>query len=277
MSSPNDTLRNGTRAWLTSPGTPLSADIVEPASSPETPLPEDDPAEWNAMRLENPRLHDGGILRVVAFDPHTHRFRVAPAAYRDFALQERRLARTWATQPPSVPRRFDPSLVWLLGVKGFIIGKDCLGSEYLLIARRAGQTRVYPSLWEAAPAGGIDLPSLDPHAPAASLDAFNLHDRVLHTLRNEAHEELGLPIDVRDAFPVVVVQDSIARSFDIFVRLDLTGVADPRQCPTCFTAADRWEYIDAAWLARADAASFASTGALSPPTLAALRPLGWID
>ena len=126
------------------------------------------------------------------------RFGLAGDSYREFAVQERLLEEDWRVRPPSEEERFDPSLIWILGVKGWIVARDGRGEEHVLIARRGAQTRIYGMGWECAPAGGIDV--AEGHAgelPVAGT-AFDLAGAIERTLREEAREELGMDLEAME-------------------------------------------------------------------------------
>lgn len=284
---------DGVRVWRLALSRSLSAcwagSSLAPGSNVVVPASDSTPSDdeiWNELRRANPRVHDGPIVRVSRFDPDAARFDLALGSYRSLAVQEARRTRFItdvhdAASGGAEPSDFDPSLVWLLGVKGWVIGHDRGGAEHLLIARRGADTRIYALGWEAAPAGGVDPSSLLSPAsnPRQASGNVPLHAAFLQTLQHESREELGLDLDITGATPIVVAQDSIARSYDIFVRVDMVSPIDPRKSPVCFTSHDQWEYVDAAWLARPDAAAFARSAAdaITPPTRTVMRAMNWIQ
>ncbi|MGE3109265.1 MAG: hypothetical protein AB7G11_04415 [Phycisphaerales bacterium] len=257
--------RDTTRAWLVPRGTPLRAQW-DPAQGRS--WSDEDEATWRELCQRNPKLHDGAIVRASGFDPETMTFRVSPDSYRAFAVQEGKPAGV-------VPRadRFDESLIWLVGVKGWLVARDGAGHEHLMIARRSAQTRIYGLCWESAPAGAIEFEASLAHESSA----LDLTVSVRSALQHEAREELEMEVDAARAEPIVIVQDSIARSFDIFMQIVLRQTIIPARSPACFSSGERWEYLDAAWLSRKDATRFASAGAVSTPTCAAMAALGWIS
>lgn len=228
----------------------IRADATPPAYSAS------DEARWNDLRAANPRVHDGAILAVDSVDTTTATIVCRRDRYKRLALQE----------SPTLP----PSGMWMLGVKGWVKGRDATGGEHLLIARRGAQTRIYSGLWESAPAGGVD----PPREGVTDLGIAALAE----TLAIEAEEELGIELDVRAARVLGVCRDLVAGSDDIFVGVDLADPIDPRRTPSCQHGRCGWEYSDAAWLSRADAPAFDArpTPPLVPPTRAMLRMLGWV-
>ncbi len=210
-------------------------------------------AAWERARAANPCLRDGPVLSAHAIDAHAGVVHAARSTFRRLVAQ-------------------GPDLdlgVRTLGVKGLIIGRDAAGAEHVLIARRGHGTRVYGGLWEIAPAGGVCVPPLS---------VSELHEAALRdTLADEAHEELGLNLDTAAARPLAIVQDEIARSVDLIMRLDWPGgVIDPR-AGVCGPGRSDWEYVEVAWLSRAHAAAFDARAAhdIVGPMRIVLRWLGW--
>lgn len=154
-----------------------------------------------------------------------------------------------------------------LGVKGLVIGRDAHGAEHVLIARRGPETRIYQSMWEVCPAGGVE-----PGGEMVSMAT------VMAALVSEGREELGVDLSSAGKRVVAVVRDSIAHSCDVIVRVDWAGLVNPR-ASVCRAggAIGGWEYIDSAWLSRADAAGFDREhgAAVVGPARAALRWMGW--
>lgn len=256
-------------------------------------------------RAANPALHDGPTLCVVglALDaapgaPAAPSASSAPSVHAHLAVQ-RGCYRHLVAQASALAPGLELG-VYTLGVKGLILGADRAGRSHVLIARRAGWTRMYPGLWESAPAGGVTLDD-----DAISADPADVAHAVAATLAAEAHEELGLTIPppaLADARPVALVRDPAARSIDLFIRVRWPGVITPARPPgpcalpgrarandaedaedadvadnadEADSPRDAGEYIDRAWLALADAARFDSP-ALAPPVRAAWRVLGWV-
>jgi hypothetical protein len=201
---------------------------------------------WRELRAANDAMYDGPIVRVLSADAETGALRCARSTFRHVATAAK-LGRD----------------VRQLGTER---GGDA--HEHVLLARRSGETRVYPGLWENAPSGGVSV----------GTDAQQLY----RALADEADEELGLELPEwasgRGTF-VGWLRDPIAMSLDLIVRVHV-GEIDPHRSP-CFGGADgggRWEYTDAAWLARADALSYFKrhADAISPPTAALAKHMGWV-
>lgn len=242
----------GVGVWR--PALPLRVTIASTLTPPS--YTEEEESRWAALCASNPRVHDGAILSVSGVEQSISKIACRRDRYKRLALQ----------QTPVAP----PHGVWLLGVKGWIIGRDKAGGEHLLIARRGDQTRIYAGLWESAPAGGVD----PPREGVTELSVTDLAE----TLAIEAEEELGLTIDTRRATVVGVCRDFVAGSDDVFVGVELDGVIDPRRTPSCQHGRCGWEYSDTAWLSLADAAGFDARPRtpMVPPTRAMLRLMGWI-
>jgi hypothetical protein len=179
----------------------------------------------------------------------------------------RQLASASAPSGASLTRLPD---VCMLGVTGLLTGtRD--GVRYIMIARRGPNVRMYPMLWEFAPAGGVPPADVPGELPVDMLTA---------ALADEGEEELALDIRRLHMTPVALCVDAAASSLDVVLRVDVPGLIDPR-CGACLTSlerAGRDEYVDVAWLAEEDIAGFfgASHAAISPKVLAIARALGWL-
>lgn len=212
-------------------------------------------AVWNELRRENDRLHDGPILRAISIDAESGEVRCRRDTYRSLAVSARLGLG-----------------VRQLGVMGAITGRDRAGREHVLLGRRAAQTRIYPGLWELAPSGGVTPPPMN-------VPGLGLGD-LAAALADEADEELGLDLSGQSIAAIAVLRDVHACSDDIVLRIELADPIDPRRgvCPASNDAADRWEYLDVAWIALGDVHTFVDDhrGAIAPPTRALLRWLGWV-
>lgn len=230
---------------------PLAPEPLVPAWSREQHAAAAD--RWAALKRENPRYHDGPLLAVTSISAEDRAITLARGSFRPMAVQHEGLELEY----------------FGLGVKGLIVGKDRAGLEHVLIARRGPETRIYQSMWEIAPAGGIEPP-----ASSATGDVPMSH--VLACLHAEAEEELGLNLRGIAGEPVAIVQDRVAHSCDVIVRLAWPEPINPR-ASICRVDSCAWEYIDSAWLARPDAAGFdrEHARAIVGPARAALRHLGW--
>ncbi len=212
-------------------------------------------AAWARLHGANPRFFDGCILSVERV--------TACAAGGDTIVCVRDRFRYLAAQPEVATG------VQLLGVNGVILGRDRRGGEHVLLGRRGYETRVYDGMWELAPGGGVD-------APPEGVTHLALAD-IRRAMMKEVREELGLEVDASGAVPVAVTRDTLGASDIVSLRVELPREIDPRWTLCQSSGACDWEYIDAAWLSRADAAQFDRTHAhaIIPPTRAMLKWLGW--
>ena len=219
-------------------------------------------AVWAEMQTANEPLHDGPICRCLKValpqqlgEPGV--VSVARGQYRSMAVQR--------------DARVGDRGIRMLGCKALIIGRDSRGAEHVAIGQRGTGVLMYPRQWELAPAGSIDARWLN----------GTLADALVATVRDEGLEELG--IDLTSACdvtgPVCLYHDQAALCWDVIVRLDWRGPIVPTKSPGgCRVDEHAWEYADVVWLAQADAKAWhdRSPGALSPPTVAVLRWLGWL-
>ncbi len=144
---------------------------------------------WEALCRSNGKLVDGGILQVLGTSRNGHggvSMHVQECAYRFFAVQASGL--NCGVRP--------------LGVKGIV----SVGSKYL-VGKRSTLVGSYQGSWEFVPGGGLEQAS-DPVAG----------------LRGEFEEEVGfaLPADITP-IAIALLDDTIARSWDIIYRVRLTG------------------------------------------------------
>lgn len=220
-----------------------------PAATPE------DDAAWARAHAINPRLHDGPILAVRTMDAGAGVLRVAADSFKRLVT------------------RADGS-VRLLGVKAAIVGVDAHASEHVLIARRHPHTRCYGGLWELAPGGGVGPGVIDP----ASNGEVREPDLLRH-LAHEAHEELGLDLLSATVGHTAgaLLTDRAACSVDVVFAMRWRERINPR-ARVCRAAQRDWEYVDTAWLARQGARGWvhAHGAAVSPPTVALLKWMGWL-
>jgi hypothetical protein len=192
--------------------------------------------KWDRCCALNPRLHDGPVLHVDAFDPGTGVVTCRRSSYRAFVAGH------------AVGVR-----VRSLGVTGV-----CLDADRVLLGRRSANVRIYAGQWETAPRGGVAPPP-----NAASLT----QDDLAATLRTEAREELGL--DLASRRPVAAVLDPLASSLDVVIEC-VIGPASG--APNWEYAERRWLTLDAAraW-ARGTPPPDLAGQRLSPPAAAWLR------
>jgi hypothetical protein len=238
----------GVGVWM-----PSGEMVVEVASARAEVYTAAEEACWASLCAANGRVHDGEILRVVGVDFERSVVRCERGRYKRLV----------------VSRALGASEeVRILGVKGFIVGRDAAGGEHVLIGRRGAQTRVYGGLWETAPAGGVAV-------PRDGVTAIGVRE-LAASVEEEGEEELGVALDTRGARVVAVCRDEVAGSDDVFLRFEMAGVINPRRAGACQHGSGGWEYSDTAWLARADAAGFDSRGLIAP-VRAVLRVLGWVS
>ena len=78
--------------------------------------------------------------------------------------------------------------------------------------------------------------------------------------------------------PAALIDDPIARSVDVLLRVEWPGVVSPR-AGLCGQGSCSWEYVDAVWISEAEVGEFAarSSDAISPPTRAVLVWMGWLS
>ncbi len=246
---------SGVRIEALPAGVWLRAEVAPPgprAHAPEQAARID--ALWERLCRDNDRLYDGPILRTVSVDVESGVLLCRRDTFRSLAA---------SAQLGLGVRQ--------LGVMGVVTGRDRAARERVLLARRSAQTRIYPGLWELAPSGGVS-------PPAPSVGALGPGD-LAAALADEADEELGLSFAGAAVRPLAILRDDAACSDDVALRVELPGVIDPRRgaCAGEREALDRWEYLDAAWVALDEVGAFAREhgAAIAPPTLAMLRWLGW--
>ena len=205
-------------------------------------------AAWDAMRRESPALFDGPIVLV---DPPT----VSLPTLRGELATYRHAATAGATG-----RR-----VRSLGVKGLLLARDRAGAPHTLVGLRSSSTRIYPGLWELAPAGSVEPPGRG--AATITLAAM------IETLRVESNEELGLDLPASACTPIALIDDDQASSVDILFRCDLAANIErlPPPCagheiPSSEYAAVQWVPVGElpGWLRR-------SADAIAPPTAQIVR------
>ena len=205
-------------------------------------------AAWRKACHDNPRLFDGSILSVQSVDASSNLIRAKPDRFAHVVCDR---------EAPTLPTT-------ILSVTG-IIEADDQGRACVLLARRGAATRSYPGMWEFAPAGGLH--------PTQSPRTLGLA-HVLDTLRAELLEEVGVEDQLEHARATAVVADPDAKSMDIIVRAQLSGVA-----PILRIQGDHaWECSEARWVPIAHVPSFmrAAPGGVIQPTLAMAHYLGWV-
>jgi hypothetical protein len=234
---------------------PLSCRLADLRLTLDAPARRLDPAArqrlddlWAREAARNPRLFDGPILSAVEIDAAAGHLRCRRATYRELLAH------------PVVDTG-----VMQVSVTGVATTPDARGRESVLLARRSPQTRIYGSMWELAPSGGLDPP------PRATSDADDLMSgqAAWDQLMAEVEEELGLdPAALAPGDPLCLCADPVARSIDIVLPVRLPAPAAP---------AHAWEYLEARWIPRDDLPGFVSGHAadIIAPTRALLGWLGW--
>lgn len=225
--------------------------IIEPIGA--DPIPEDPrlPVRWRELCASNPRLHDGPIWAVRAFEPAAGVIHVAADDYSRYAVRPRIGAGTW-----------------MLAVRGVITARDASGEEYVLLGLRSPSVRNYGDMWEVIPGGGVPRP--DHHGSTPSIS-----DLIDH-LRQEAREEAGLEVPPPSCRVAGVCDDSYAGGFDVLIEV---RIADPLAQVVARMGERDWEHRRVEWKPVREIATFdAREGSIvSPPTRAIFRYLGWVD
>lgn len=202
-------------------------------------------AAWASLRQGNPTLFDGPIILVEPPSASTAKLRGRHATYSHVATT-------------SLTRHHARSL----GVKALTLARDRSGTEHALVGLRASSTRIYPGLWELAPAGSVVPPSAD--ATAISLPVM------IDALRQEALEEIGIDLATAECTPIALVDDDVASSLDVLFRCVLSPAPKlPRR--SCAVALDAIaEYAATEWVPVDRLADWTnrSPDAIAPPTAA---------
>ncbi|MFI4873183.1 MAG: hypothetical protein ACIARQ_15320 [Phycisphaerales bacterium JB061] len=199
---------------------------------------------WDRMRAQSPRLFDGGILSFLGEEGGT--IRAARETYKHLAVQVE--DRSLLERP-----------VMQLSVTGVLVAKDKQGTPHVLMGRRSEDTRIYGSLWELGPSGGIDPPAHH----ISSLDQF----AVIRQLQLECQDELGIAGVFTSHAVLGLIDDHLAMSTDIVVRLDLQ-----RNVDELVQSTSNWEYTETRWVPASELVAFGEQEQTIPPT-AALIPI----
>lgn len=214
---------------------------------------------WADLRQENPRLYDGPVLLADRHAVKHGRLLCFRGSYKHLAVSAAAAAMKPANAPPP------PFLA--LGVQGVVVGKDADGDEVVLMGLRSSETRIYGGLWENAPSGTVP-------PPPVGQDHLDWPD-VITALRAEGVEELGINLDASSVSWIALLEDRIAGSMDVVLRVELRETVDAKRLP-CPIHEGRWEYADAAWVPVKRLASWIAGGAsVSPPTAALFKDVGW--
>jgi len=207
---------------------------------------------WDQMRRENPRLYDGPVL----------------LADREAVRAERLVCRRGGYKVLAAAAKLG-LYVRALGVQGVVLAKDADAEECILLGRRGSETRIYAGMWENAPSGTVE----PPRTGGSFVDAADFSG----ALRAEGLEELGVDLTrVRERW-IALLDDAQACSVDVVLRLDLPEPIDPRKTVCRVDDTNAWEYLDTAWVPTSRLKDWMSRSrdAISPPTIALFRFLGW--
>lgn len=197
---------------------------------------------WRSMCAGNPNLHDGPVLAVESID--------------GAAIVCRRSSYKMFVAGPA-----GGIVVRSLGVTGVCVRGT---PAEVLMGRRAAGVRIYGSLWETAPRGGVEAAPTNPTHPTDAMSGDDLANCVLV----EAREELGIAITPRRWF--AIVEDPGASSVDL--------------CLLCDAGADEvagsWEYSARRWTPASDVRDratgrVAEAELLSPPCAALAASPCW--
>lgn len=229
---------------------PRGISVRIPAPAADSADPQID-AAWRELTAANPRLFDGPLLLVDRVEDDVIHAR--PGRYRTLATATM-LGRT----------------VRSLGVQGVVIGRDRAGQPHVLFGRRSDDTRIYGGRWENAPSGSLEPPRHNP--PTLALPDF------ARALAAEGTEELGIDLADAEVHIRALLDDATAQSLDLVLHVALRGIIDPRGSACALADHRRWEYLDTAWVRIDDLRAWHrdSKPALSPPTAALMRWLGWL-
>lgn len=220
---------------------------VEIVPAPEVPddIARRTEARWAELVGANERLHDGPALSVDAFDPETGRIVAHRDGYARLAVQ------------PEV----DTGVV-MLAVGGVLTASDASGDEHVLMIRRHEQTRLYPGLWEAGPAGGID--------PVGGVDSLGFDD-LIGELARELEEEAGLREPLVRPRVAILYRDNLARTIDVVIRASL-GLSVERLREVA--GETHWDASEVRWVPVRELTGFVRAHETLDATIAQLEVLG---
>ncbi len=206
---------------------------------------------WSRLVAANPRYFDGPLLGVVSLGPAS-----AEHPSNEIIARRDRFSRL-AVQPGVMTG------VRILSVTAVLVARDVAGTQHVLLGRRGKGTRIYDSMWELGPSGGLQ----DPPAAVHSLD----EGAVFSHLADEISEEVGLHVE--HGTPVCIIRDHFAMSDDIVFVCDL-GLLE-EVCAKAGPA--NWEYSETTWVAAGDIPAFERIHEreIIAPTRAIFRALGW--
>lgn len=213
---------------------------------------------WTRLCAANPRLYSGPLLAVVSVDFDRGVYHCRRDEFKRLAVQ------------PEVHTG-----VQLLSVTGVLTARDAMGRPHVLLGRRGEQTRVYPGMWELAPAGGVP----PPHASRRDLG----EDDLIAQLLDEGEEELGVRFERARVRPAcLIARDLIAHSDDVTLEIahhapgSVELLSEAMRAPR---AEHAWEYSQTRWVPLDTIRQFddAFADEIIITTRATFRGLGWIE
>ncbi len=217
---------------------PLSSVRIDIAPRAFIDLPIEVEDRWDELCAEKPRLFDGPILSFVGEDKGLIRAR--RDSYKRLVVQADSKE---LIKPP----------VMQLSVTGVLIARDTQNKPHVFLGKRSEDTRIYGSLWELGPSGGIDPPPTH----ITSLDEF----AVIRQLQVECRDEVGITGVFTSHDVLGLIDDPIAMSTDIVVRLDLQ-----RRVHELIAGNSNWEYAETRWVAADELVAFGEAERTIPPT-----------
>lgn len=201
--------------------------------------------EWARQMAANPKLYDGAVLSVLAFDQERNQVLTRHDSFKRLTVQPR-----------------VPTGVRLLAVTALLEAVDRSGRRHVLLGKRGEQTRIFGGMWEIGPSGGVG-------PPPANVSHLTLSD-LCASLREEISEEVGMRV-AQVGTPLAYVRDLVAHSDDVFIRFSLGALEEV----TDLARPANWEYQQTLWMPTDIATQF-DTDETIAATRAAFRLLGWI-
>lgn len=217
---------------------PLSSVRIDISPRAFLDLPIEVEDRWDELCAQKPRLFDGPILAFVGEDNGLIRAR--RDSYKRLVVQAETKG---LIQPP----------VMQLSVTGVLVAKDANGKPHVFFGKRSDDTRIYGSLWELGPSGGLDPPP----ANVLALDEF----AVIRQLQIECRDEVGITGVFTSHDILGLIDDPIAMSTDIVVRLDLQRRVHELQANS-----SNWEYAETRWVPADELTAFGEAERTIPPT-----------
>lgn len=207
-------------------------------------------ARWAELRAGNPRLFDGAIWSVQAFDAARGRIEVARDHYAALAARPR-----------------VPSGACLLAVTG-IVRRERAGRREVLLARRRTGVFAYPGRWEFAPAGGVEC------AVGGAPAEIDCREQ----LCREGVEEFQLPegsVPFEVGRVAGVVHDREAASLDVVFWCEAGAALEAR----LESSLGGWECDEARWVGHEEASEWVrrEPEAFIPPSRLLMREIAWAE